>query len=60
MLISEFDFDLPENLIAQEPLRKRESSRMMVLNRREKTIGDAHFYDFTKFVKSGDCFASDH
>ena len=33
MLISEFDFELPENLIAQKPLQKRENSRMLVLNR---------------------------
>lgn len=54
MLISEFNFDLPENLIAQEPLQKRENSRMLVLNRHEKTIEDAHFFDFTRFIKSGD------
>ena len=36
MLISEFDFELPENLIAQEPLEKRENSRMLVLDRSEK------------------------
>lgn len=55
MLISEFNFDLPESLIAQEPLENRENSRMLILDRAEKTVEDAHFYDFTKFVKSGDC-----
>lgn len=54
MLISEFDFELPENLIAQEPLEKHENSRMLVLDRAEKTIADAHFYDFTKFIKPDD------
>ncbi|CAN5619177.1 tRNA preQ1(34) S-adenosylmethionine ribosyltransferase-isomerase QueA [soil metagenome] len=54
MLISEFDFNLPENLIAQEPLQKRENSRMLVLDRAEKIIADAHFFDFTKFIKRGD------
>ena len=54
MLISEFDFELPENLIAQEPLQKRENSRMLVLDRSDKTIEDAHFFDFTKFIKAGD------
>ena len=54
MLISEFDFDLPENLIAQEPLQKRENSRMLVLDRLDKTMTDAHFYDFTKFINAGD------
>lgn len=60
MLISEFDFDLPENLIAQEPLQKRENSRMLVLNRAAKNITDAHFYDFTKFIKPGDVVVSNN
>ncbi|MEO6589180.1 MAG: tRNA preQ1(34) S-adenosylmethionine ribosyltransferase-isomerase QueA [Pyrinomonadaceae bacterium] len=54
MLISEFDFELPENLIAQEPLPKRENSRMLVLNRVAATVEDAYFFDLTKFIKSGD------
>ena len=54
MLISEFDFELPANLIAQEPLQKRENSRMLVLDRADKTIADAHFYDFTKFINASD------
>ena len=54
MLISEFDFELPENLIAQEPLQKRENSRMLVLDRFDKTIADAHFYDFPKYLKPDD------
>ena len=43
MLISEFDFELPENLIAQEPLEKRENSRMLVLDRADKTIDGRAF-----------------
>ena len=54
MLISEFDFDLPESLIAQEPLQKRANSRMLALNRAAQTVTDAHFYDFTKFIKPND------
>lgn len=54
MLISEFNFDLPENLIAQEPLEKRESSRMLVVNRAEKNFSDSRFFDFPKFLKKGD------
>ena len=54
MLISEFDFELPENLIAQEPLQKRENSRMLVLNRFDKTIADARFYDLPTYLKSDD------
>jgi len=54
MLISEFNFDLPENLIAQEPLEKRENSRMLVVDRSENTFADAHFFEFPKFLKKGD------
>ena len=54
MLISEFDYDLPENLIAQNPLEKRQDSRMLVVNRLEKTFHDQHFYDFPKFLQKGD------
>ncbi len=46
MLISDFDFDLPEELIAQTPLERRESSRMLIVNRGEKTFADNNFYNF--------------
>ena len=54
MLISEFDYDLPEELIAQEPLEKRANSRMLAVNRAEKSFSDEHFFDFPKFLKKGD------
>ena len=54
MLISEFNFNLPEELIAQEPLEKREGSRMLVVNRAENNFSDARFFDFPKFLKKGD------
>lgn len=54
MLISDFDFKLPEDLIAQEPLSERESSKMMVINRAEKSRRDKHFYDFPEFLKRDD------
>lgn len=54
MLISEFDYDLPEELIAQKPLEKRENSRMLVVNRAEETFSDEHFFNFPKFVQKGD------
>ena len=38
MKISEFDYHLPEELIAQTPLQKRDTSRLMVLDRKKKTI----------------------
>lgn len=54
MLISEFNFDLPEDLIAQEPLEKRANSRMLIVNRAENIFADAHFFDFPRFLKKGD------
>ncbi|HMS40407.1 MAG TPA: tRNA preQ1(34) S-adenosylmethionine ribosyltransferase-isomerase QueA [Pyrinomonadaceae bacterium] len=54
MLISEFNFDLPENLIAQEPLEKRESSRMLVVNRAGNNFSDENFFNLPKFLKKGD------
>lgn len=54
MLISEFDYELPESLIAQEPLERREESRMLVVDRTERSLGDEHFFNFPKFLKKGD------
>ena len=54
MKVSDFDFDLPEELIAQTPLQKRDTSRFMVLNRKNKTIEDKHFYDILDYLKPGD------
>ena len=50
MLLSEFDYELPEELIAQRPSDKRENSRMMVLKRETKDILHKHFYDITDFL----------
>lgn len=54
MLISDFDYDLPENLIAQEPLEKRENSRMLIVDRRTGTFVDGHFHDLPGFLREGD------
>ena len=54
MKITDFDYDLPENLIAQNPLEKRADSRMLVANRAEKSLEDKHFYDFPAFLREGD------
>lgn len=54
MLITNFYYDLPDDLIAQEPLEKRESSRMLAVNRASNTWQDKHFYDFPEFLKKGD------
>lgn len=50
MLLSEYDYDLPEELIAQLPADKRENSRMMVLSRNDKTISHKHFYDIVDLL----------
>jgi len=54
MLISDFDYELPEELIAQNPLKKREDSRMLVVNRSTENLQDKYFYDFPLFLKKDD------
>lgn len=54
MKISEFDYHLPEELIAQTPLQKRDTSRLMVLDRKKRTIEDMHFYDILDYLHKGD------
>lgn len=50
MLLSEYDYNLPEELIAQMPADKRDNSRMMVLNRKDRTISHKHFYNIVDFI----------
>ena len=52
MLISEYDYELPKNLIAQLPAEKRQNSKMMVLNRTDKSIQHKHFYDIVDLIDS--------
>ncbi len=54
MLITDFDFELPENLIAQKPSEKRENSRMLILNRANRNFSDERFYNFPKFLQADD------
>ena len=54
MLISEFDYDLPAELIAQNLLEKREHSRMLLVNRSQKKIQDEQFFNLPKFLKKDD------
>lgn len=54
MHISEFDFDLPEELIAQQPLEPRDISRMLVVDRKTQTFRDGAFAEFPTFFASGD------
>lgn len=48
-------YNLPEELIAQTPLQKRDTSRLMVMNRETGEISHRHFYDILDYLKSGDC-----
>lgn len=52
---SDFYFDLPEELIAQTPLQKRDSSRMLHLDRQTGEIEHRHFYELPEYLREGDC-----
>jgi S-adenosylmethionine:tRNA ribosyltransferase-isomerase len=54
MHISAFDYDLPPDLIAQQPLEERDASRMLVLDRQRQTWSDAKFKDFTQYLRQND------
>ena len=55
MNIDDFDFDLPENLIAQTPLADRSSSRLLVLDREQDNVEHRNFTDIKQYLKEGDC-----
>ena len=55
MKTSDFFYDLPEELIAQTPLQKRDTSRLLVLNRENGEISHKHFYDILDYLNPGDC-----
>lgn len=55
MLLSEFEYDLPPELIAQEPLEDRSGARMLVVNRASGTWEDRKFTDFPGYLGPGDC-----
>lgn len=54
MLISEFDFELPDELIAQQPLLERDASRMLVLDRSSGYWTDSAFLDLPEYLRAGD------
>lgn len=55
MKLSEFDYHLPQHLIAQHPLKDRSSSRLLVVDRKNNILSHHHFYDITKYLVPGDC-----
>ena len=56
MKLAEFEYSLPEELIAQEPASHRDGCRLLILNRRDKHLKEAIFKDIVKFVNRGDVF----
>ncbi|MBR1571548.1 MAG: tRNA preQ1(34) S-adenosylmethionine ribosyltransferase-isomerase QueA [Lachnospiraceae bacterium] len=55
MDVKDFYYDLPEELIAQDPLEKRSNSRLMVLDKKSGDVYHRHFYDIKEYLKPGDC-----
>ncbi|MDD6000154.1 MAG: tRNA preQ1(34) S-adenosylmethionine ribosyltransferase-isomerase QueA [Lachnospiraceae bacterium] len=55
MKLTDFNYDLPEELIAQDPLEKRSDSRLMVVGREDGSITHKHFYDIIDYLNPGDC-----
>jgi S-adenosylmethionine:tRNA ribosyltransferase-isomerase len=54
MLVADFDYDLPKELIAQQPLARRDASRMLVLERASGRVHDAVFGDIGQWLRKGD------
>ena len=59
MLVSEFDFELPPELIAQEPLADRAASRMLTLDRATGAFADRRFRDLPALLQPGDLLVFD-
>lgn len=55
MKTTDFDFYLPEELIAQTPLEKRDNSRLMILDKGTGNIAHSHFYNIVDYINPGDC-----
>ncbi len=55
MKTSDFYYDLPSELIAQTPLERRDSSRLMVLDKETGEVQHRHFYDLPQYLRPGDC-----
>lgn len=54
MLVTDFDYDLPQELIAQHPMEPRDHSRLLVVDKKTGKIEHKHFYDLVNYLKPGD------
>ncbi len=54
MNINEFDYDLPQNLIAQTPLKNRSESKLLVMNKKTGELNHSHFYNIVDYLNIGD------
>ena len=54
LLLSDFDYYLPPELIAQTPLLKRDESKLLVVNRKDHSLTDKKFYDIIDIFQKGD------
>lgn len=54
MLVTDFDYDLPHELIAQHPMEPRDHSRLLVVDKKTGEIEHKHFYDLVNYLKPGD------
>ena len=52
--IQDYDYDLPEELIAQVPAERRDQSRLLLVNRSEGSFSDRHFFELPSLLKPGD------
>ena len=55
MRVDDFDYNLPEELIAQKPVKDRDTCRLMVVDRETGEISHRHFYDILDYLEPGDC-----
>lgn len=55
MKTSDFNFDLPQELIAQTPIERRDASRLLVLDKATGAWEHRHFFDLPEYLRSGDC-----
>ena len=58
MKLTDFYYELPEELIAQDPLEKRSDSRLMVVGREDGEITHRHFYDILDYLNQGSCLVN--